>query len=341
MRIVVIGAGAVGGVVAGYLAKEKYDVELVCKHKESVDFIENNGLRVEGKKKSIISYPDVVINVSQISEKPDIIFLATKATDVLGAARSIKPFLHDDTMIVSLQNGIMEDQISEIVGRNRTIGCVVEWGSTYLAVGRMEVTSNGRFIIGELNQENTHRLYVLKSVLEKIFPVKISNNIYGDLFSKLMVNSCITSLGAITGLKLGELLNMSLARKIFIRIFTESIEVAEAMGIRLEKVADKLNPYDLALTGNDINHNITLSLIKKHIIIMGIGLKYRRLKSSSLQSLERGKPTEIDYLNGYIVKNASKHKIPVPINKQIIALVKDIENGKLKIELENLFRINL
>ncbi|MBN1155356.1 2-dehydropantoate 2-reductase [candidate division KSB1 bacterium] len=339
MRLVVIGAGAVGGVIAAFLAKEQYDVELVCKHRESVDFIENNGLRVEGKKKSIISYPDVIIDISQISEKPDIIFLATKAMDAIDAAKSVLPFLHDDTMVVSLQNGMMEDQIAHVVGRSRTIGCVVEWGATYLGVGRMEITSNGRFIVGELNKEITHRLFVLKSVLEKIFPVKISSNIDGELFTKLIINSCITSLGAVTGLRLGELLNLRVARHIFMKIFTESIHVADAMGIRLEKIADKINPYELALSENELDRRLDFSLLKKHLVIMAIGFKYRRLKSSSLQSLERGKPTEIDYLNGFIEEKARKLNIPVPVNRQIIALIKDIEKGKLTMEMENLYRI--
>ena len=339
MRIVVIGAGAVGGVIAAFLAdEEEYDVELVCKHREGVEFIQNNGLRVEGKK-NIISYPDVIINTAQISEKPDIIFLATKAMDTLDAAKSVLPFLHDDTMVVSLQNGIMEDKIANVVGQSRTIGCVVEWGATYLGVGRMEVTSNGRFIIGELNQEITHRLFVLKSVLEKIFPVKISSNIYGDLYTKLIVNSCITSLGAITGLRLGELLNLRVARTIFMKIFTEAIQVTNSMKIKLEKIADKINPYELALSGNELEHRLALSYFKKHLIIMAIGFKFRNLKSSSLQSLERGKPTEIDYLNGYIEESAREFNIPVPVNRQIISLVKDIESGKLTMELENLYRI--
>ena len=74
-------------------------------------------------------------------------------------------------------------------------------------------------------------------------------------------------------------------------------------------------------------------------MIQLIGLKYRRIKSSSLQSLERGKPTEIDYLNGYIVKKAQQFNIPVPVNQKLVDMVKDIEAGKIKIDRENLFQI--
>ncbi len=88
MKIVVISAGAVRGVVAGYLADLDYDVQLVCKHREILESIENNGLRIEGIKELIICYPDTLLDISQITDKPDIIFLATKATDVQELAQS-------------------------------------------------------------------------------------------------------------------------------------------------------------------------------------------------------------------------------------------------------------
>jgi len=339
MKIVIIGAGAVGGGIAAFLTNEKYHVELVCKYRETVEAIENNGLRVDGIKGSLITYPNAIIDISQISDRPDIVCLATKATDVEQVARALVPFLQDDTMVVSLQNGICEDKIAKIVGKSRTIGCVVEWGATLLGPGRMELTSDGKFIIGELNGEMTHRLFVLKSVLEKVFPVQLTDNIYGALYSKLIVNSCITTLGAISGVYLGELLNRHIARRIFLRVFSEAVAVAKAAGIKLEKIAGRIDPYGFALTEKEQKTNFTFSLFKKHLTIMAIGFKFRRLKSSSLQSLERGKSTEIDFLNGYIVKKAKEFNIPVPINLRLISLVKDIEQRKLKPEFENIYKI--
>ncbi len=339
MKIVIIGAGAVGGVLAAHLTDLNYQVELICKRREIVDAIENNGLRVDGIKGNLITYPDTFLDISQMSDQPDVVFIATKAQDVVDVARAIRPFLQDDTMVVSLQNGMCEQQIANIVGEERTIGCVVGWGATMLGPGRMEVTSDGSFIIGELSGEITHRMFVLRGLLEKIFHTEISSNIQGSLFSKLIVNSCINTLGAITGLRLGELLNMRIARTIFLRIFTEAVEVADRMGIRLETIAGRLNPYLLALNENDKRRPVSFSLIRKHLFIMGIGFKYRRIKSSSLQSLERGRKTEIDYLNGYIVERAKVYNVSVPVNARLVEIVKQIENAKMKIEIENLFKI--
>ena len=339
MRIVIIGAGAVGGVIAAYLSNFDNNIQLVCKHREILESIENNGLRIEGVKEPVICYPETVIDISQITGKPDIVFLATKANEVKDLAENIVPFLKSDTVVVSFQNGICEDFIAEIVGTERTIGCVVGWGATMKAAGRIELTSDGEFIIGELDGEVTHRLLIIKSMLAKIFKVKISTNIYGALFSKLIINSCINTLGAISGLYLGELLNLGVARTLFLHILTEGVQVAKTNQVQLEKIGEKIDLYKFALTSKELNNNFSLSLFKKHLMIQLIGLKYRRIKSSSLQSLERGKPTEIDYLNGYIIKKARKFNIPVPVNQKLVNMVKHIEAGRIKIDRENLFQI--
>jgi len=339
MNIVIIGAGAVGGIIAGYLSNDNYEIQLVCKHKNIQEAIENNGLRIEGIKDNIISYPDMVLDISQINEKPDIVLLAVKATEVEEVAKKVLPFLKEDTAVISLQNGICEKRIAEIIRPDRTIGCVVGWGATMLNPGKMELTSSGEFIIGELNGEVTQRILIIKSLLEKVLPVEISTNIYGALFSKLIINSCTTTLGAISGLYLGEMLKLKVARDVFLSIFSEAVPVAEAMNIKLEKIGGKIDPYNFVKTEKESNEKFSFSLLKKHLTMLAIGFKYRRLKSSSLQSLERGKPTEIDFLNGYIVEKARENNLPATINQRLVSLVKDIEAGKLKIGPENLKRI--
>ena len=339
MNIVIIGAGAVGGVIAAHLSNLNYNIQLVCKHREILESIENNGLRIDGIKEPVICYPDTVIDISQIADKPDIVFLATKANEIKELVQNIVPFLKNDTAVVSLQNGICEDFVAEIVGPDRTVGCVVDWGATMHAPGRIELTSDGGFIIGELDGEVTHRLLILKSMLEKIFKVKISSNIYGALFSKLIINSCINTLGAISGLYLGELLNLNIARSIFLHVLTEGVQVAKTSQVKLEKIGGKIDLYKFALKPKELSNNFSMPLLMKHLMIQLIGLKYRRIKSSSLQSLERDKPTEIDYLNGYIIKKAQQFNIPVPVNQKLVNIVKHIETGKIKIDRENLFQV--
>jgi 2-dehydropantoate 2-reductase len=173
------------------------------------------------------------------------------------------------------------------------------------------------------------RIIFLKTVFETIYPAEISQNIMGHLYSKLIINSCITTLGAICGLYLGEMLAVKKIRGIFLDIMEEAIAVANAHGIKVEIYAGKLDYYRF------LKSKSFLGNLKRHLFIRMIGYKYRRLKSSSLQSLERGKKTEIDYLNGYIVKLAKQKNIPVPVNHALLQIVKEIEAGKRKISLDN------
>jgi 2-dehydropantoate 2-reductase len=151
----------------------------------------------------------------------------------------------------------------------------------------------------------------------------------GHLYAKLIINSCITSLGAICGLYLGEMLAKKKVRKIFIEIIREAVLVADKMNIRLEIFGDNLD-FNKYIKGNNF-----IAELRRHIFIMVIGFRYRKLKSSSLQSLERGKPTEVDYLNGYVVRNGEKLKIDVPVNKAIVRIIHEIEQKKRKISYDN------
>ena len=159
-------------------------------------------------------------------------------------------------------------------------------------------------------------------MLNAVQPTRISNNIMGALYSKLMINACINSLGAITGVTLGELLAVRKIRSVFIALMQEALSVAEAMRIRVEPTTGGKLDYYAFLSGNSLPQQF-----KRHLVIRIIGFKYRRIRSSSLQSLERGRPTEIDYLNGYICRRAADHAIPVPTNQAVVAMIKEIEAG--------------
>lgn len=329
-RIAVIGTGAIGGVSAGFMAKAGYNVEVVCKYSELAEKIKSRGLHIFGVRGDNKVIMPAVAKISELSEKKDVIFLATKATDMMAAAKDLTPVLTDTSVVVSMQNGICEDALAEIFGRERTIACVVGWGAIMHGPGELEMTSTGEFVIGNIDNKPDPRLSGLKEILGTIVPVKVSENIIGNLYSKLIVNSCINSLGAICGLYLGEILSIKKIRNIFLEIMREAIAVANAMEIKVEVYAGKLDFYKV-LQGSGFFANF-----KRHFLVRAIGFKYRKSKSSTLQSLERGKPTEIDYLNGYIASNGRKLNIPTPVNDKIIQIVKDIEAGKKQIAISNL-----
>ncbi|NIO06186.1 MAG: 2-dehydropantoate 2-reductase [Proteobacteria bacterium] len=329
-KIAVVGAGAIGGVTAAFLVRAGWDLEIVCKHQEIVERA-SRGLHVFGAKGDYRVPLRAVKDIADLSGPKDVVFLATKAYDCLAAVQDLLPFLGQASAVVSLQNGMCEHALAEVLGRERVVGCVVGWGATMHGPGELEVTSRGEFVIGNIDNEADRRLPFLQEMLRAVMPTRISENIVGELYSKLVVNSCINSLGVIAGLRLGELLANRKVRYVFLSLMGEAMAVAEAMGIKVEPGGAGKVDYDWFLRGQG-----TLAELTRHVLIRIIGLKYRKIKSSSLQSLERGRMTEIDYLNGYICGQGKKHGVPTPINDGVVKMIKEIEGGKRRITPENL-----
>ncbi|MBI5570747.1 MAG: 2-dehydropantoate 2-reductase [Desulfomonile tiedjei] len=329
--IVIVGAGAIGGSTAAFLADAGWDPELVCKHRETVDLAATRGLHVFGVKGEKFARVRAVKEISDLSRAADVVLLATKANDCTDAARKLLPVLRDDSVVVSLQNGICEDAIAEIVGRDRVVGCVVGWGATMHGPAELEVTSPGEFVVGNIDGRTDDRLPFLKELLDAAQPTRISGNIMGELYSKLIINSCINSLGVIAGLELGKLLAIAKVRRIFVGLMREAMAVAAASGIKVEPAAGGKLDFYRFLDGESLFSNL-----KRHLVVRMIGLKYRRIRSSSLQSLERGRLTEIDYLNGYVCSRAAQYGVPTPLNDAVVEVIKEIEARRRPITPDNL-----
>jgi 2-dehydropantoate 2-reductase len=330
-KIAVVGAGAIGGVTAAFIHRLGWDTEVVCKHQEIVDKIRKQGLHIHGLKGELSARVKAVRNISDLSEPKDFVFLATKANDCIPAARQLTAFLKPDSTVVSLQNGMCEVALAEVLGRKRVVGCVVGWGATYHAPAELEVTSEGEFVIGNIDHRPDERLPAVQQLLNAVYPTRISENIMGELYSKLIINSCINSLGVIGGVTLGELLASRKVRNVFVVLMREAMAVAAAMNIKVEPAAGgRLDYYKyLARRG-------AISDFKRHLFIRVIGFKYRRIKSSSLQSIERGRKTEIDFLNGYICDRGQQYGVATPINQAVRNMILEIENQKREMSLNNL-----
>jgi 2-dehydropantoate 2-reductase len=329
LKFLVVGAGAIGGITAALLKKNGIDVEIVCKHDDYASLISTTGIEIKGACGEFSVKIPAFASIDQVKEKKDIVLLATKATDMIEVANSIDRVLKKNGFLISMQNGICEDDLAAIVGKERIIGCVTGWGATMESMGRLIMTSRGDLILGYPNRIPDDYLVNIAEILSYVVPVKTTENIMGHLYSKLIINSCITSLGAICGLYLGKMLLIRKVRKIIIDIISESVEVAKCLNIKIEVFGGKLD-FEKFLKGNGI-----LSDFRRHLLLMVIGYKYRKLKSSALQSLERGKPTEIDFLNGYIIKNGDISGVSVPVNTVIVNMIHQIELKKRDITICN------
>jgi len=335
LNIGVVGAGAIGGICAGWIKHAGYHVQVVVRTPEHARQIMEDGIQITGIKGDLTIKMDAVSRVEDMDADRDMVLLCVKATEMMEAAEKLRKRLKPGAMVVSLQNGFCEEALAGVLGRETVIGCVTGWGATLHSPCRLEMTSPGDFIVGSIDNKPDTRLEQVRALLDCVLPTKISNNIAGDLYSKLIINSCITSVGAVCGLYLGQMLSRQKARLIFLRIMEEAMAVAKAMGIEVEVFAGKLDYYRF------LENKGVFADLKRHLFLRALGFKYRKLKSSSLQSLERGKQTEIDYLTGFITSNASRFNISAPVNTQVLEMVKKIEQGKAGIASENLDKILL
>ncbi len=335
MRVAVIGVGAIGGPIAAHLVENDVEVIAVTKHPHLAELIQKKGLQLQGVEEPRMVRMKAVPLINNLEGYFEIVFLAMKATEVMDAATALLPFLRDDSVCITLQNGIVEDMAAEILGVSRVIGAAVGWASTMTEHGVIDKTSHGDFTIGLLDKEGNHpRLAEVETLLGYCQPVVVTDNIYGALFAKLTINACITGVGALCGLTFGEMLASQRTRRLFMGIATEAVAIAARLGIKFESIRG-FDIQRIALTGTDSE----ASVAEKHSMLEVVGQIIKDGKSSSLQSLERGRNTEIDFLNGYIAKKGKEVGVETPINSAVTCLVKEIEAGKRQIAPENLLEL--
>ena len=335
-RVLVMGAGGIGGIVAATLTEVGSAVTAVSTNAEIRAAVDAAGYRVldEGEERVVRGW------VSPAPEgKYDLCILATQPPNVEDAARTALPHLAEDAEVVVLQNGLCEERIAAIVPPGQVIGAIVAWGASMPEPGRYEKTAAGGFTLGRLSGEVDDSLRRVGELLEAIGPVTLTANLRGARWSKLALNCAVSSLGTIAGERLGAVVRVRRYRRLALEAMTECVQVARAEGVKLEKVAGTLDLDWIALSDADRASRGSASLTAKHALILAVGLRYRRMRSSMLAAIERGRKPAIDFLNGEVVSRGKLHGVPTPVNERIVETVWDIANGRKTSSRETLDRV--
>ena len=214
---------------------------------------------------------------------------------------------------VSLGNGLIQDRMAEIVGADRLFSCIVEWGGTNLGPGRVVRDTIAPMVVGELDGSERERTRLLARCLEAVGDVRVTRNLRGQIWSKLLVNSTFTGLSAVSGLRYGEVAEHPDGRDAAYAIWAEGAAIGEAEGLALETVFD-VEPQ--ALVDRDD------AALARMMEVAG------NTKPSMLQDLEQGRATEVDVVNGGVAQRGREHEIATPFNDRVVELVHAMERGE-------------
>ncbi len=330
MRIAIYGAGSLGTIMGAYLTKAGIPVEMINRNKKHVEALKKNGAVVTGTVS--MQVPVTAYLPEEMSGTYDIIFLMTKQLDNAATVTRLKEYLGRDGIICTLQNGLPEPEIAKIVGESRVMGCTVAWGATLKEPGVSELTSEPdslSFGLGKMDQVPEKKMEEVKEILEHMCPVEVEENFMGVRFSKLLINAAFSGMSAVLGCTFGEAAEDKRSRVCVQNLMKECMDVAEAAGIRIAPIQGK-DVVRLLNYNNPVKKKISFLLIPIAI------KKHAKLKASMLQDLEKGKPCEVDAINGVVCQFGKKYHVATPYNDKVVEIIHGMEVGKGKPGFENL-----
>ncbi|MFH1191491.1 MAG: 2-dehydropantoate 2-reductase [Candidatus Omnitrophota bacterium] len=303
MKIVVVGPGAIGCLFAAYLAKSKEEIWLLDNNKERAAKINERGISLEGESGSWQIKVKATSSNQDIG-KADLILICVKSFHTKLTVEQIKPLLGPETKILTLQNGIGNiEVISELVGEERVIAGVTNEGATLIDIGKIHHAGRGETIIGAIDGKTPVQMRAIREIFNKAgFECKMSRDIKSLLWSKLIINVGINALSAITRLPNGKLIEYEGTKRILRDAVTEAARIAKRKRIKLI-FDDPLAKVEAVCEGTQDNF------------------------SSMLQDVLRKKHTEVEFINGVIVRLAQELGIEVPTNKFLLDLIKTIESS--------------
>ncbi|MBA1334772.1 MAG: 2-dehydropantoate 2-reductase [Firmicutes bacterium] len=298
MKIAVLGAGAMGSLYGGLLSDGGNEVWLLDIWKEHVDAVNERGLVIEEEDgERLVKNIKAASNPEQIGSV-DLLIVFVKSTVTGEAVRGAVPVIGEKTPVLTLQNGLGNiEKIEEVVGKGRVIGGVTSHGATMLGPGRIRHAGRGDTYLGEVDGSITPRLKTIaKAFNEAGIKSKISQSILSLIWGKLIVNVGINALAAITGLRNGMLPEYAGTSEILEMAVAEAVRVAETKGIKLQ--------YD-----DPVAH------------VKEVCRLTAQNKASMLQDVLNKRKTEIDMINGAVVREGKTEGIATPVNKVLAGLV--------------------
>ncbi len=321
MRTAILGAGALGIIIGARMTKNGQQVDLIDSFKENVDALNANGATVTGYLE--LHQAVTALTPEEMVGAYDLVLLLTKQTANETALPKLLPHLHKDSIVCTLQNGVPEESVAALVGRERTIGGAVGFGATWLRPGVSELTSTMEaiekfaFEIGEIDGELRPRLEKVKEVLSAAGGTTILTNLMGIRYTKLLMNATFSGMSAALNGNFSEVLANPKAMVCVAHIADEVIKVCRGLGYRMVEMQGV--DFEFLELNSKADIPSKMDFYKK---VWG----RHNNRASMLQDLEKGKKTEIDYINGVVCRGGQKCGIATPFNDKVVELIKEAES---------------
>ncbi len=315
MRIGIVGAGAIGSIVGGLLTKAGRDVTLIDQWPEHVEAMKRRGLRLSGTcGEHVVPVRALHIHEASAIEEPfDAVFVAVKSYDTEWATMLALRHLSPAGVVVDFQNGINDERVAAVAGKERALGCVITIGAGLYEPGHAVRTDSGAvgFKIGEHDGRDTERARRLVEIMNDVAPARLTTNLWGERWSKLAVNCMANPLAALSGLGSAEVRSAPGIRRVGIHVAAEVIRVGRAVGYEVEPIygiaaqrfVDAAEGRDLEAVERDMSASVRF---------LSGG------RPSMLQDVLKGRRTEIDALNGYVAEQGRRVGVPTPFNEAIV-----------------------
>ena len=295
-RIAVVGAGAVGGYFGGMFARAGAPMVFIGRQ-HFADAVNSKGLILDKSEGQERIRAAATVEMSAVRDCPLILF-CVKANDTSATARQMAPFVRPDATVVCLQNGVDNAAQVRAVANVAAVPAAVYVAVSVPESGRVKHLARGDLTIGPLSERTTHLADIF---IRAGIPCQVSENIEGELWLKLLRNCALNAISALGHIRYGQIIKSEDAKKLMEQIVDEVLAVACAAGVVLPGVDDRESGMAAA---------------------MDLATQMADAFSSTAQDLNRGQPTEIDALNGYITRRGAELGIPVPANHALFALVK-------------------
>ena len=311
-RLLIVGGGAIGGITAAKLTGEVSRVVVLDANEQHVERLRGPGLTYQepGAEHTVVL--DAVSSAAELDGDFDFALIAVKSPFHRAALEPLVA-LGNVGAFVTLGNGLIQDRIAELVGPDRLLSCIVEWGGTNLGPGQLVRDTIAPMVVGELDGSERERTRLLARCLEPVAEVRLTRNLRGQIWSKLLVNSALTGLSAVSGLRYGGVADHPDGRIAIYEIWAEGFAIGWAEELVLERVLD-VEPRELVDRDD--------AALARMMAIAG------NTKPSMLQDLEQGRATEVDVVNGGVAQRGRAHGIATPFNDQVVEVVHAMERGE-------------